>query len=172
MINLGRAQISRTENGITVDDPESPWLVYVAVGSGPTRITHITVESREGERGITATRLGTLPVQQLLHVAAAQLLDTSHPGEAYYRMLAAPKPPGSRHWPATHWVNVARVAQWATETKRPGGPAKAISDLWGVKTRPTAYRWLGQVRDRALAARGLRHGSGGYSISRDHCRPA
>lgn len=150
MINLSRAVISRTTNGITVDDPESPWLVHVTATPGPTRLTKLTVESKQADRGITATKLASLPVQQIMHVAAAHMTATEHPGEAYYRMLAQPKPSGHRTWPASHWNAVNRVASWARETGRPGGAARAVSDFWGVSERPTAYRWIAKAQ-RLLA---------------------
>lgn len=148
MINLSRAVISRTSDGITLNDPDSPWLIHVTATAGPTRITRLTVESKNGDRGITSTRLAGLPVQQIMHVAAANMTATQHPGEAYYRMLAQPKPSGHRIWPDAHWNAVARVAEWAKETGRPGGASRAIADFWGVSERPTAYRWIARGRQR------------------------
>jgi len=95
--------------------------------------------------------MARLPTAQLLHVAAAQLAAVArdaHPNEAWYRMLATPKPRGSRSWGDDHWDRVLIVHQWASDTGRRGGGAQAVADLWGVSVNPTAYRWLAEARAR------------------------
>lgn len=141
MINIDRASVERHQNGVTVDDPESPWIVDVNVAGDPTRITSMTVRSRPGGPAITAPRLSRLPTAQLAYVAGTELLGGGHQGEDWYRMLATPKPAGTRDWPQEHWDTVRAVASWAIETERPGGAGRAVADLWGVTTR-TAWRWL------------------------------
>lgn len=144
------------DRSVLFDDPAAPWLVRVWVGTTRHRryrryITRLRIDVRPGGPPITAARLASLPTGQLLHVAAAQLaaaVPDSHPNEAWYRMLASPKPRGSRSWPDDHWDRVAQVFQWADDTGRPGGGAQAVADLWGVSVNPTAYRWLAEVRRR------------------------
>lgn len=146
MLNVENAVVSRTSTGVTVDDPESPWIVRVTAAADPTRITSLTVKAKPGgTSSITAGGLARLPTPQLLHVAALHMLDSSHPGEAYYRMIATPKPDGARSWPPEHWDNVRTVAAWADNTDRPGGARQAIADLWAVTTEPTTRRWLKQA---------------------------
>lgn len=143
MINLKNAVVSRTTAGITIDDPACPWLIHLTASTGPTRITSLTVEPKAAATTpVTAGRLAKLPTAQLLHVAALHMCDSTHPGEAYYRSLAAPLPQGQRAWPPSHWGNVATVAAWADDTGRPGGAQRAVADLWAVAYEPTARRWL------------------------------
>lgn len=157
-LDVDQARISRSrDRSVLFDDPGSPWIVRVWVGTTHRRryrryISRIRIDVRPGGPPITAARLASLPAGQLLHVAAAQLataLPDGHPNEAWYRMLASPKPRGSRSWPVEHWDRVLEVHRWAEDTQRPGGGARAVADLWGVAVNPTAYRWLGYARRRS-----------------------
>jgi len=152
-LDIDQARISPAGGGsVLFDDPASPWLVRVWVGvdrRGRRYITRLRVDARPAASPISAARLARLPTTQLLHVAAAQLAAAApdtHPNEAWYRMLATPKPRGSRSWPPEHWDRVLIVHQWAVTTARPGGGAQAVADLWGVSINPTVYRWLAQAR--------------------------
>lgn len=152
------------DRSVLFDDPSSPWTLRVWVGRAGRRryITRLRVDVRSGDAPITAARLARLPTAQLLHVASAQLASTKpdgHPNEAWYRMLATPKPRGSRSWPAEHWDRVLEVHRWAEETSRPGGGAQAVAHLWGVAVNPTAYRWLAEARRRRGDPKG-REGGG------------
>jgi hypothetical protein len=97
----------------------------------------IYVWSRD-DQGITSTVLTQVPVRQIASVAASAMKGE---GEAQYRMLARPRPAGSRSWPPDHFSRVARVGAWARSTGRPGGAAGAVAEFWGVHYR-TARRWL------------------------------
>lgn len=156
-LDVDQARISRHRDmSVLFDDPNSPWLVRVWVGTSRRRhyrrhISRIDLRVRPGGPPITAARLASLPCGQLLHVAAAQLaadLPDGHPNEAWYRMLATPKPRGARSWPDEHWHRVWQVYRWAADSARPGGGPQAVADLWGVSVNPTAYRWLAQARRR------------------------
>lgn len=162
-LDVDRARISRTrDQSVLFDDPDSPWLVRVWVGTTRRRryrsyISRLRIDVRPGGPPVTAARLASLPTGQLLHVAAAQLASAvpdSHPNEAWYRMLAAPKPRGSRSWPTDHWDRVLQVHRWAEDTNRPGGGAQAVADLWSIAVNPTAYRWLATARRRANTSEG------------------
>lgn len=154
-LDVDRARIARAgDRSVLFDDPAAPWLVRVWVGTdrrGRRHIARLRIDARPAGQPISAARMARLPTAQLLHVAAAQLAAArtdTHPNEAWYRMLASPKPRGSRSWPDEHWERVLIVHQWAVDTARPGGGARAVADLWGVSTNPTAYRWLAAARTR------------------------
>src|SRR5690349_6332565 len=98
----------------------------------------VTPADPEHAEPITSTVLSLIPVRQIASVAASAL---AVEGEAQYRMLAAPRPPGLRSWPPDHFQRVARVAAWARATGRTGGAAGAMAEFWGVHYR-TARRWI------------------------------
>lgn len=138
-MDVSRAQLSNTGDMVQLSDPEFPWTVdvYLAEGTERPEVRGLVIWARNGQP-ITSTVLAQLPVRQLASVAASALLGE---GEAQYRMLALPRPPGSRSWPPDHFDRVARVGAWALATGRPGGAAGAVAEFWGVHYR-TARRWL------------------------------
>ena len=138
-MDVSRAQLSNTGEMVQFTDPEFPWTVdvYLAQGNGRPKVRGLVVWAR-GSSPITSTVLAQIPVRQLASVAASALRGE---GEAQYRMLARPRPTGSRSWPPDHFQRVARVAAWARSTGRPGGAAGAVAEFWGVHYR-TARRWL------------------------------
>jgi hypothetical protein len=149
LLDVDRAQVSRTPDGaVVIDDPQSPWVVQVWVVDvdGRACIARLQVQSRGDGLCVTATRMGRLPTAQILQVAAAEMFGSGHDGEMYYRLLAAPRPKGSRTWDADHHARVLAVHAWAIRTGRPGGGAQAIADLWGVALNPTVWRWLAAAR--------------------------
>lgn len=147
MIDLTRASITRTSEGVTIDDPASPWTAHVTVAENPTRTTTLTLKARPGAPGITAARLARLPLAQIQHVAAAETLGADHPDDAWWRLLAQPKPAGARSWPAAHWTRVAAIGDWAAAAGLPGGAGAAVARAWGISLH-TAYRWLATARRR------------------------
>ena len=155
VIDVGKARVDRDADlSIRFDDPSSPWLVRVWLGTSDGRrwIERIDIEARDQGAPVTSTRLARLPCAQLLHVAAALTAAAEpdrHPNETYWRMLAQPKPAGRRRWDDGHWDRVKAVYDWAETTNRPGGGAQAVGDLWGVAVDPTVYRWLAEARRRA-----------------------
>lgn len=138
-MDVSRAQLSNLGDQIELVDPLFPWTVRVQLSESADRpvVLGLAVESRDGQ-AVTSTVLAQIPVRQLASVAASALAGE---GEAQYRMLAAPRPNGSRSWPTDHFDRVARVASWARSTGRPGGAAGAVSEFWGVHYR-TARRWI------------------------------
>lgn len=138
-MDVSRGQLSNTGDKVQVVDPDWPWTVEVYLGQNTERpeVRGLVIWARDGGP-VTSTVLSQIPVRQLASVAASVLLGE---GEAQYRMLAAPRPPGSRSWPPDHFSRVARVAAWARSTGRPGGAAGAVSEFWGVHYR-TARRWI------------------------------
>jgi len=122
-----------------VVDPAWPWTVdvYLSQDADRPEVRGLVVWTRGGGP-ITSTVLSQIPVRQLASVAASALKGE---GEAQYRMLAQPRPTGSRSWPLDHFRRVARVGAWARQTGRPGGAAGAVAEFWGVHYR-TARRWL------------------------------
>lgn len=138
-MDVSRAQLSNLRDEVVLVDPAFPWSVRVRLSEDADRpvVLGLTVESRDGS-AITSTALAQIPVRQLASVAASALRGE---GEAQYRMLASPRPPGVRSWPPDHFQRVARVAAWARRTGRPGGAAGAVAEFWGVHYR-TARRWL------------------------------
>jgi hypothetical protein len=140
-MDVSRAQLSNLGDEVELVDPEFPWTVRVRLSADADRpvVLDLTVLARNGD-AITSTALAQIPVRQLASVAASALAGE---GEAQYRMLAVPRPHGSRTWPEDHFQRVARVAAWARATGRAGGAAGAVAEFWGVHYR-TARRWLGR----------------------------
>ena len=138
-MDVSRAQLSNTGDMIQFVDPEFPWTVDVYLSQVPDRpkVRGLVVWAQD-DQPITSTVLAQIPVRQLASVAASALRGE---GEAQYRMLARPRPPGARSWPPDHFQRVRRVAAWARQTGRPGGAAGAVAEFWGVHYR-TARRWL------------------------------
>jgi hypothetical protein len=138
-MDVSRAQLSNLGEEIELVDPAFPWTVRVRLSENADRpvVLGLTVTARNGD-AITSTALAQIPVRQLASVAASALRGE---GEAQYRMLARPRPTGSRSWPPDHFQRVQRVAAWARQTGRPGGAAGAVAEFWGVHYR-TARRWL------------------------------
>lgn len=146
-MDVSRAQLSNLGDEVELVDPGFPWTVRVRLSKDADRpvVLGLSVQSRppEGEESapLTATVLAQIPVRQLASVAASALRGE---GEAQYRMLAAPRPPGVRSWPPDHFQRVARVASWARQTGRAGGAAGAVAEFWGVHYR-TARRWISRL---------------------------
>jgi hypothetical protein len=133
--------VTRDATGlVTVDDPDSPLLLRVRVAAETGRISEVQVSCRHPSGRITAAALSRLPLDQIRAVASP------HPNDWLMRLVLTPRVRGSRSWPQRHWDEVAEVAAWARETRRPGGAARAVADMWGVAVDPTAYRWLARVR--------------------------
>ncbi len=141
-MDVSRAQLSNTGDMVQVVDPEWPWTVdvYLDQETDRPRVRGLVVWARDGGP-VTSTVLAQIPVRQLASVAASALAGE---GEAQYRMLAKPRPAGSRGWPPDHFQRVARVAAWARSTGRPGGAAGAVAEFWGVHYR-TARRWISRL---------------------------
>jgi len=139
VMDVSRAQLSNTGDMVQVIDPGWPWTidVYLAQGADRPQVRGLVIWSRDGGP-VTSTVLAQIPVRQLASVAASALAGE---GEAQYRMLARPRPNGSRGWPEDHFQRVGRVAAWARSTGRAGGAAGAVAEFWGVHYR-TARRWL------------------------------
>lgn len=138
-MDVSRAQLSNLGDQVELVDPAFPWTVRVQLSEDADRpvVLGLTVTAR-GDQAITSTALAQIPVRQLASVAASVLRGE---GEAQYRMLAQPRPTGSRSWPPEHFQRVQRVAAWARRTGRSGGAAGAVAEFWDVHYR-TARRWL------------------------------
>lgn len=138
-MDVSRAQMSNLGTRVELVDQAFPWTVRVRLSESAQRpaVVGLEVESRDGQP-ITSSVLAQLPVRQIAGVAASALAGE---GEAQYRMLARPRPPGVRSWPPDHFQRVGQVASWARQTGRPGGAAGAVAEFWGVHYR-TARRWL------------------------------
>lgn len=138
-MDVSKAQVTNLGDKVALEQYGWPYTVYVSMYPNAVRpeIESLTITARTGYP-ITSTVLAQLPIQQIAQVAASLLAGE---GEAQYRMLARPRPQGSRSWPADHYERVARVAAWARATGRPGGAAGAVADFWDVHYR-TARRWL------------------------------
>jgi hypothetical protein len=141
-VDVSRAQLSNAGNEVVLVDPLFPFSVRVAMWPNSERpeVSRIIVEARS-DLPITSATLSQIPLRQIAQVAASALQGE---GEAQYRMLARPRPPGARSWPDDHYERVARVAAWARATGRPGGAAGAVAEFWGVHYR-TARRWLSHL---------------------------
>jgi hypothetical protein len=140
-VDVSRAQLSNLGDAVSLVDPAFPWEVVVRLSTDADRpeVLEMHVVADPGDpQPITSTALAQIPVRQIASVAASALAGE---GEAQYRMLAAPRPPGQRSWPPDHFQRVARVAAWARATGRPGGAAGAVAEFWDVHYR-TARRWL------------------------------
>lgn len=140
-MNVSRAQVSNLADEVVLDDPAFPYRVRVRMGE--TRdlrpaVTELAVQSRSGEP-ITAGVLAKIPVRQIAGVAASVLHGDGN--ESQFRMLAQPRPEGSRSWPDDHYKRVRIVAKWARSIGREGGEVGTVAQFWGVNPR-TARRWL------------------------------
>lgn len=143
-MDVSRAQLSNLGDAVTLVDPSFRWevLVRLSQDAGRPEVVELHVIADPNDpQPITSTVLAQIPVRQIASVAASALKGE---GEAQYRMLAAPRPPGSRSWPPDHFQRVARVVAWARSTGRPGGAAGAVSEFWGVHYR-TARRWISRL---------------------------
>lgn len=146
-MDVSRAQLTNLGNTVVFNDPSFPWSVQVRLSGDSDRpaITEMVVRSRKDDP-VTSSMLAQLPIRQIAGVAASVLLGE---GEALYRMLAKPRPAGTRSWPLDHFERVVRVASWARRIGRPGGAGGAVSEFWSVDYR-TARRWLSQARELGL----------------------
>jgi hypothetical protein len=142
-VDVSRAQLSNTGNEVILTDSRWPWTIRVQMWPNAERpeVKRLTIEACT-DQPITSTVLTQIPVRQIAQVAASALQGE---GEAQYRMLARPRPEGSRSWPEDHYRRVAMVAAWARATGRAGGAAGAVSEFWGVHFR-TARRWLAHLQ--------------------------
>lgn len=127
---------------------DSRWTILVRLQGGTDRpaLESLTITTRTADP-VTASALASLPIRQIAGVAASILLGE---GEAQYRMLATPRPPGSRGWPVDHYRRVSVVAAWARRIGRPGGAGGVVSEFWGVDYR-TARRWMRRAKELGLA---------------------
>lgn len=147
-MDVSRAQVSNSGTSVQLVDPGFPFTVdiYMSENRDRPEILGLVVTAR-GDEPVSSTVLAQLPIRQIAGVAASALLGE---GEAQYRMLAKPRPPGARSWPLDHFERVVRVASWARRIGRPGGAGGAVSEFWSVDYR-TARRWLSQARALGLA---------------------
>jgi hypothetical protein len=138
-MDVSRAQLSNVGDEVVLEDPAFPWRVTARVKAGTDQpfLDRLIVEARE-DATITSTALAQIPVRQ---IAAVALSATRGDAETQFRMLAKPRPPGMRAWPAEHYQNVKRVADWARSVGWEGGGAAAVAAFWRVHLR-TARRWL------------------------------
>lgn len=146
---LQRAVVTRHDDGsVRFDDADCPVIVTVMVDttSGLPRLVSVRVDARPGSV-VSSKLLARLPMSQMRHLAALRQ-PPSHPDEAHWRSMVLPKLAGHRDWPEDHWRIVWLVYRWAVETARPGGGYRAVADVWGVTTNPTAYRWVARARQR------------------------
>jgi hypothetical protein len=144
-VDVSSAQLSNLGDAVTLVDPSFPWEILVRLSENadqPEVIEIQVIADPDNPMPITSTVLAQIPVRQIASVAASALKGE---GEAQYRMLAQPRPAGSRSWPEDHFQRVARVAAWARATGRPGGAAGAVSEFWEVHYR-TARRWISHRR--------------------------
>lgn len=141
-MDVSRAQLSNLGSEVELVDPAWPYTVRVELSEEAERpeVVGLYVWARD-DQPITSTVLAQIPVRQIASVAASALLGE---GEAQYRMLARPRPQGSRSWPGDHFERVGRVAAWARATGRPGGAAGAVAEFWDVHYR-TARRWIARL---------------------------
>jgi len=152
ILEISRSSIHRDGTGkLTISDPESSMIVVVEP-SGDGNIRGLTVIPKEGYR-LTASALGRIPISQIRRLVR----QSTHPNDLVWMHSITQRKLGERSWPNAHWDEVMSVATWAKETKRPGGAARAIMDLWGVAL-PTARRWMRQCRSESY---------GGLSSSND-----
>lgn len=148
ILSVDTARVSQQGNVVTFADPAAPWAVQLRIRPDTREVDRLRIDARPGRAPITLARLARLPLTAMLHLAAAT---TAHPNEAFYRMLARPKPAGQVHWGPEHWEQVLQVFDWAEQTHRPGGGRRAVADLWGVAVDPTVRRWLLVARQLAAA---------------------
>lgn len=155
-MDITKAGYGLTDDGVVIDDPDSPWLVRAHVGIRPNGrpiLTELHVVARDDNPPtLTASWLCRLRTRSILQVATALQLGSQHENEAYYRVLAAQVSPGRARTP-DHYRRVLTVASWASTAHRTGGGAGAVAEFWGV-TRRTAFRWLRHARETSRASSG------------------
>lgn len=139
-LEISRSSIHRDGSGkLTILDPESS-IILVVEPSGDGDIRNLTVIPKDGYR-LTASALGRIPIFQIRRLVR----QSAHPNDLVWKHSVTQRRLGERSWPNEHWSEVDSVSSWATSTRRPGGSARAIMDLWGVSL-PTARRWMRQCR--------------------------
>jgi hypothetical protein len=139
-LEISRSAIHRDGSGrLTILDPESS-MVVVVEPTGDGDIRSLTVVPKEGYK-LTASALGRIPISQIKRLVR----QSTHPNDLVWKHSVTQRRLGERSWPDPHWDEVRNVASWATRTRRPGGMARAIMDLWGVSL-PTARRWMRRCR--------------------------
>ncbi len=126
-----------------------PWQYHVDVASieGVLGVIHLCVKQKHFipsglETPITSKGLRTVPVGRFLH-AAREALRRQHGEPAAHPVETAP-PPGSRKWPAEHYLQVASEYWRAQAAGLP--PRQAIAARWNV-SKVTASRWLRRARE-------------------------
>lgn len=139
-MDVSRAQLSNQGDAVVLTDPGFPWTVQarMCLDHNHPVVMSLLVEGISCDHPVTSSVLAQIPARQIASVAASALLGE---GEAQYRMLARPRPAGSRSWPEDHFRHVAMVASWARRIGRPGGAAGAVAEFWDVHYR-TARRWI------------------------------
>lgn len=139
-LEISRSSVHRDGSGeLTILDPESS-IALVVKPSGDGDIQSLTVIAKEGYR-LTASALGRIPISQIRRLVRW----SAHPNDLVWKHSVTQRRLGERSWPDAHWDEVDSVSSWAMDTRRPGGAARAIMDLWGVSL-PTARRWMRQCR--------------------------
>lgn len=150
---MDHAQIIRNGDGtVTINDPGAPITITVRVdttGKKPSRITQLDITARHPDARITPAALARIPLSQIRAIAAGSV---SHPNAMMWLSRIQSSPAGSRSWGPEHWRTILDVADWATATGYPGGPSRAVADLWDVSRDPTAYRWLTKARATRTAS--------------------
>ncbi len=141
-MDVSKAQLSNAGNAVVLVDPGWPFVLTVQMFPNADRpeVSKLEIRSRDGDP-ITASVIAQIPVRQIAQVCASALQGE---GEAQYRMLARPRPEGSRSWPDDHSPGVARVASGARARGRVGGAAGTVAEFWDVHYR-TARRWLSRL---------------------------
>jgi hypothetical protein len=126
-----------------------PWQYHVDVASigGMLGVIHLCVKQKHFipsglETPITSKGLRTVPVGRFLH-AAREALRRQHGEPAAHPVETAP-PPGSRKWPAEHYLQVASEYWRAQAAGLP--PRQAIAARWNV-SKVTASWWLRRARE-------------------------
>jgi hypothetical protein len=126
-----------------------PWQYHVDVASigGVLGIVHLCVKQQNFipsglETPITSKGLRTVPLRRFLQGAREAL--QRQQGEFATHPVETTPPPGSRRWPAEHYLEVAREYWRAEATGQP--PRQAIATRWNV-AKVTASRWLHRARE-------------------------
>jgi hypothetical protein len=127
-----------------------PWQYHVDVASigGVLGIVHLCVKQKHFtppglETPITSKGLRTMPLGRFLH-AAREALQRQQEEDPAAQPVETASPPGSRKWPAEHYLQVADEYWRAEAVGRP--PRQAIAARWNI-SKVTASRWLRRARE-------------------------
>lgn len=139
-LDTSRVTTGLSGDGVWIDDPEAPYRLtaVIEIIDGLPWLTSLTLHPKPGHRHVAYRNwLTGIPLHEVVKLATSVAMGDDYLNETLYRHIATGVP---------HPRKIATIAEWANHVAWPGGPAGAITSMWGV-SRSTAYRWLREPRN-------------------------